>query len=51
LGFDAFVEKWNKLKDQNADWARIIDPGLEKLQEYIDELPNVPAYILAMGEV
>jgi hypothetical protein len=51
LGFSAFIEKWNQLKDENADWAPIIDPGLEKLQEYVDEIPKVPAYVLAMGEL
>ena len=51
LGFSAFMEKWNQLKDKNPDWASIIDPGLEKLQEYVDEIPKVPAYVLAMGEI
>ena len=45
------MEKWNQLKDKNPDWASIIDPGLEKLQEYVDEIPKVPAYVLAMGEI
>ena len=35
--------------DENPDWAPLIQPGLNKLQDYEEGLPETPAYILAMG--
>jgi|SRR6266850_849448 len=47
--FSAFIARWRDLLDENPDWYPLIEPGLEKLKEYEDGLPNTPAYIVAMG--
>ena len=48
--FAAFIQRWTDLADENLDWYAIIQPGLNKLEEYQEELGKTPAYILAMGK-
>jgi hypothetical protein len=35
--------------EQKPQFYRFIQPGLDKLKEYEDGLPFVPAYVIAMG--
>jgi hypothetical protein len=41
---------WENLKNDNWEWERIIQPGLDKIEEYQAHLVDTPAYVLAMGE-
>jgi hypothetical protein len=41
---------WEDLKDDNFEWEPIIQPGLDKLEEYQARLMHTPAYVVAMGE-
>jgi hypothetical protein len=40
---------WTKLVEENPEWSNIIQPGLDKLEEYKGRLND--AHILAMGEI
>jgi hypothetical protein len=41
---------WEDLRDDNFEWECIIQPGLDKLEEYQACLVDTPAYVVAMGE-
>lgn len=41
---------WENLRDENWEWQGIIQPGLDKIEEYQARLVDTPAYVLAMGE-
>jgi hypothetical protein len=41
---------WENLRDEHWEWERIIQPGLDKIEEYQARLVDTPAYVLAMGE-
>ena len=43
-------KRWNEIQASNLDWFDIIQPGLEKLKAYEEELMKTPAYIVAMGK-
>jgi hypothetical protein len=47
--FSAFIARWKELAEEKIIWYDIIQPGLEKLQEYERALEKAPAHILAMG--
>ncbi|KAK2464472.1 hypothetical protein APHAL10511_003451 [Amanita phalloides] len=47
--FSAFSERWKEFAEENVHWASIIQPGLDKLAEYEEELGKTPAYVLAMA--
>jgi len=49
--YSAFINKWTLLKEDNLQWAKIIQPGLDKLEVYQDCLADTPAYVVAMGEL
>lgn len=49
--FSAFIERWTDLHGENEDWETIIQPGLDKLEEYQRTIPQTPAYHLAMGKI
>ena len=49
--FSAFIQCWSDLAKENPDWQPIIQPGLDKLADYQEELPEVPAYVVAMGNL
>ena len=49
--FTAFIQRWNDLMADNPDWETIIQPGLDKLANYQEQLPNTPAYVVAMGKI
>ena len=46
--FAAFIKMWKDLVFQYPEWEDIIQPGLDKLEDYQERLTDV--YILAMGE-
>jgi hypothetical protein len=37
--------------EDNLQWANIIQPGLDKLEDYQNCLAETPAYVVAMGEL
>jgi hypothetical protein len=47
--FEAFINRWTIQIEENPEWANIIQPGLDKLEEYVGRLND--AHILAMGEI
>jgi hypothetical protein len=46
--FESFTNLWMKQVEENPEWEDIIQPGLDKLEEYMGRLND--AHILAMGE-
>jgi hypothetical protein len=49
--YSAFINKWTLLKEDNPQWAKIIQPGLGKLEDYQDHLADTPVYVVAMSEL
>jgi hypothetical protein len=47
--FRSLENLWNVLAADNPEWEELIQPGINKLQEYEERLPDV--HILAMGEI
>ena len=47
--FESFINLWTKLAKENPEWSNIIQPGLDKLEDYKGKLND--AHILAMGEI
>ncbi|KAM6494640.1 Ribonuclease H-like domain containing protein, partial [Amanita muscaria] len=48
--YSAFINMWEDLKDDHIEWEHIIQPGLDKIEEYQARLIDTPAYVVAMGE-
>ena len=46
--FAAFIDLWKKLMEDKPEWEDIIQPGLDKLEQYEGRLTDT--YIVAMGE-
>ena len=49
--YSAFINRWTQLKEDNPQWANIIEPGLDKLEDYQDHLADTLAYMVAMGKL
>ena len=49
--FAALEQQWTTLKETHTDAASIIDAGLHKLLEYREHVEDIPAYLMAMGEL
>ena len=47
--FAAFIKLWTDLAEEKPEWTDIIQPGLDKLEDYQDQLSDV--HILAMGKL
>jgi hypothetical protein len=47
--FRSLENLWNVLAAENPEWEEFIQPGINKLEEYEERLPDV--HILAMGEI
>lgn len=47
--FASFIEVWHKLAEDRPEWDDIIQPGLQKLEDYQDRVND--AYDLAMSEI
>jgi hypothetical protein len=43
------IERWRELIEEHPHWSPLIQPGLDKLEEYERNLPLTPAYVVAMG--
>jgi hypothetical protein len=46
--FESFISVWKELSEENPDWSNLIQPGLDKLEEYEERLTDV--HIIAMGK-
>jgi hypothetical protein len=44
------ITVWEKMKVTMPAYARIIDAGIDKLQDYSDRTSNSSAYVLSMSE-
>jgi hypothetical protein len=49
--YSAFIKLWKDQMNGNYGWRNIIQPGLDKLEDYQDQLADSPAYVLAMGKI
>ena len=49
--YSAFINRWTQLKEDNPQWADIIQPDLNKLEDYQDHLADTPAYVVAMDKL
>ena len=47
--FESFINIWTKLVEERPEWSDIIQPGLDKLEDYKSKLND--AHIIAMGEI
>lgn len=47
--FTSFINIWHNLVVDNPAWMDIIEPGLDKLEDYQERVNDV--YDLAMGEI
>ena len=47
--FESFHHIWTKLAEDRPEWTDIIQPGLDKLEEYMDKLND--AHVVAMGKI
>ncbi|KAG1722095.1 hypothetical protein EDB19DRAFT_1646018, partial [Suillus lakei] len=48
--FEAMVQIWSKQLDDDPNLAIVIQPGLNKLNDYQSHIADVPAYALAMSQ-
>ena len=51
FAFSSFIARWEELQQSNPNWAGVIQSGLNKLEDYAEDLANVPAYTVAMGNL
>lgn len=49
--YSALINRWTLLKEDNPQWADLIQPGLDKLEDYQERLADTPAYVVAMGKL
>ena len=47
--FVKLIEVWSQLKEDKPEWTNIIQPGLDKLEDYQERA--IDTYDLAMGEI
>jgi hypothetical protein len=47
--FAAFIDVWTRLMEDKPEWENIIQPGLDKLEQYENRLTDM--HTLAMGEI
>jgi hypothetical protein len=46
--FTAFILCWENLMEEHPGWSEIIQPGLDKLEDYENRLTNT--HIVALGK-
>jgi len=51
LAYSAFIDLWKKQIADHSEWEQIIQPGIDKLKDYQDQLIDAPAYVVAMGKI
>ena len=44
-------QKWEEHQEDHPDTAYIVQKGLDKLADYQTRTDDVPAYVLAMGNI
>lgn len=49
--YSAFIDLWKKQIADHYEWEQIIQPGIDKLEDYQDRLIDAPAYVMAMGKI
>lgn len=47
--FESFINRWEGLLEDRPQWYNIVQPGLDKLEDYQEKLNQV--HVLAMGEI
>ena len=47
--FSSFILCWENLVEENPDWTTIIQPGLDKLGKYENDLNEI--HLVAMGKL
>lgn len=47
--FSSFISSWEVLMEENPEWKAIIQPGLDKLEDYEEKLTEVN--LVAMGKL
>ncbi|KAF8235398.1 hypothetical protein L208DRAFT_1257325, partial [Tricholoma matsutake] len=47
----AFIDLWKKQIADHYEWEQIIQPGIDKLEDYQDWLIDAPTYVVAMGKI
>ena len=48
--YSAFIDLWKKQIEDYYQWEPIIQPGIDKLEDYQGRLNDSPAYVVAMGK-
>ena len=49
--FSAIKEKWRELQSQPNTFPAVIQTGIDKLDNYVERVEAVPAYVLAMSKL
>ena len=49
LAFESFIDVWHRLLEERPEWWEMIQPGLDKLEEYEERLTDV--HVIGMGEI
>ena len=47
--FHAVIRRWKQLQRERPETVSIIQPGLDKLDDYVNRILDIPAYTLAMS--
>ena len=50
LAFSVIQRRWEKLQEKLPQYSLIIQSGIDKLDNYIEKINAVPAYIVAMSK-
>jgi hypothetical protein len=51
LPYVRFIQLWQELITENPEWEKIIQPGLDKLDDYEQRLADTPVHMVAMGKL
>ena len=43
--------QWTLLMEDHPEWTDLIQPGLDKLEDYQERLVDTRAYLVAMGKI
>ena len=49
--YSALINRWTPLMEDHPEWTNLIQPGLDKLEDYQERLVDTPAYVVAMGKI
>ena len=51
FAFSAIQRRWEELQEKLPQYSLIIQSGIDKLDNYIEKINAVPAYIVAMSKL